>query len=50
MRGRGAFQVKEKPKRRPQGNGGSLFGVQCSHSFLELRGGVRGKDWEIRGY
>ena len=42
MDGRGAFQVKEKSRGRPWGNGSDLFGVGYSHTFLELRECVGG--------
>ena len=43
MSGRGAFQVKEKSRGRPLGNGGGLFGAGCCHTFLELREVVHGR-------
>jgi len=38
MDGRGAFQVKEKSRGRPWGNGSDVFGGGYSYTFLELRG------------
>ena len=38
MDGRGTFQVKEKSRGRPWGNGSDVFGVGYSYTFLELRG------------
>lgn len=49
MGGRRAFQGKESSKGSPGEMELACLEVGCNHTFLELRGGVCGRDLEMRG-